>query len=99
MQNDSRSGQPMPPKTLLADAVVSHGEGYRTTYHPLDKPCALCRPPITVTDQMASRAWCAFADVWAEIADPTSQFYKGTKSGYELAVKGMKAALEEALNG
>jgi hypothetical protein len=57
------------------------------------------KPVYRATDAQAHKAWRAFSETWAQIADPTSPHYKGTKSGYDLAVAGMKKALEAALNG
>ena len=42
---------PMSPMTLH-----EHGDGTDATFHPVDKPCANCRPPIVITDEMVQRS-------------------------------------------
>lgn len=58
----------------------------------------LTKPVFRATDAQAHKAWAAFSDTWAQIADNTSPYYKGTKSSYALAIAGMRKALEAAIN-
>jgi hypothetical protein len=64
--------------------MVAHGEGYASTLHRFGEPCALCRPPIEITDEMVERARKASFDGFARSA---------------LIVPLLRAALEAALNG
>ena len=44
------------PDWAMDTAIVAHHEGKTDTFHRLDEPCALCRPPIKVTEAMVMRA-------------------------------------------
>ncbi|MHB8406230.1 MAG: hypothetical protein ACYDCJ_12485 [Gammaproteobacteria bacterium] len=82
----------LPEKT---PTLVMHGTAANAGFHPLSKPCALCRPPIVVTDEMAERALKAFH----EPATTRVSVKGGVPFSVDAFTAAMRAALEAALNG